>query len=198
MIAQYIVGLPNTGQTGTWRFVPSSRNYLTVANLTGEDYSAILMGEVSGNWTPTPGAGIGERRTEAQRTGVTLSLPTMKARRGEKISVDVEISVPLTPVEAYQFDVFYDPTVLQLEATPVETAGTLSESFAAVSNASQPGRLRLAVYGPRKISKKSGTLLTLKFRVIGQTGSDLVFAGVVVNDGDPAASTRSGKVIVRR
>ena len=198
LIAQYLVGLPNTGQTGTWRFVPSSRTYLTVGSLTGEDYSAILLGDVSGNWTPSPGAGFSERRLEAQRFGVNLSLPTVKARKGEKISIDVTMGVPLTPVEAYQFDIFYDPSVLQAEASPVETAGTLSESFAAVSNSSQPGRLRLAVYGPRKIAKKSGTLLTLKFRVIGQSNSDLVFAGVLVNDGNPAASTRNGKVAVRR
>ncbi|MFN0279311.1 MAG: PQQ-dependent sugar dehydrogenase [Pyrinomonadaceae bacterium] len=64
-IAQFVSGgtivPPNV--TGTWRFIPVNRTYASVStNVTGEDYVALLMGEVSGNWantappspTPTP------------------------------------------------------------------------------------------------------------------------------------------------
>ncbi|MFN0278182.1 MAG: plastocyanin/azurin family copper-binding protein [Pyrinomonadaceae bacterium] len=58
-IAQFVSGgtiiPPNV--TGTWRFIPVNRTYGSVStNVTGEDFVALLMGEVSGNWanvTPT-------------------------------------------------------------------------------------------------------------------------------------------------
>lgn len=51
-IAQYASGGSGM-QTGTWKFLPQSRNYETVTTaITGQDYQALLMGEVSGNWTP--------------------------------------------------------------------------------------------------------------------------------------------------
>lgn len=41
-------------QTGTWKFVPVNRSYASVtSSLSGEDFIALLMGEVSGNWTNT-------------------------------------------------------------------------------------------------------------------------------------------------
>jgi CSLREA domain-containing protein len=44
---------PNTGQVGNWRFSPVARNYNSLNNsLAGENYEAILIGEVNGNWTP--------------------------------------------------------------------------------------------------------------------------------------------------
>lgn len=58
MIAKFVAGppygSPGVGATGTWRFIPVNRSYATVTtNISGEDYIALLMGEVSGNWTNT-------------------------------------------------------------------------------------------------------------------------------------------------
>ena len=57
-IAKFVAGPPYTppgiGSTGTWRFTPLNRNYASVTtNVTGEDFSGLLMGEVSGNWVNT-------------------------------------------------------------------------------------------------------------------------------------------------
>jgi TolB protein len=42
-----------TGQTGKWTFAPASRNYPVLFNsLENQDYTAILIGEVSGDWMP--------------------------------------------------------------------------------------------------------------------------------------------------
>ncbi|MFN0278954.1 MAG: beta strand repeat-containing protein, partial [Pyrinomonadaceae bacterium] len=57
MIARYVATLgPPQGNTGTWIFNPASIFHATVySNITGEDYAALLMGEVSGNWgDPSP------------------------------------------------------------------------------------------------------------------------------------------------
>lgn len=52
LIARTIVGISNTGTAGQWKFVPASRNYSNLTeNQTAQNYEAVLMGEVSGNWT---------------------------------------------------------------------------------------------------------------------------------------------------
>lgn len=41
----------NTGEVGNWRFVPNQKPYPSVTNsLAGEDYQAILVGEINGSW----------------------------------------------------------------------------------------------------------------------------------------------------
>ncbi|MFN0279083.1 MAG: dockerin type I repeat-containing protein [Pyrinomonadaceae bacterium] len=54
LIAKYATGGTGTGQTGTWKFIPVNRNYASVTtSIAGEDFAALLMGEVSGNWNNT-------------------------------------------------------------------------------------------------------------------------------------------------
>ncbi|MDQ4121542.1 MAG: hypothetical protein M3209_08860 [Acidobacteriota bacterium] len=43
----------NTGQTGSWKFSPVSCSYSALnSSLTNENYEAILVGELNGDWTP--------------------------------------------------------------------------------------------------------------------------------------------------
>ncbi len=59
-IARYVAGLNNSGATGNWIFQPVNRFYPSVTgNLAGEDFIALLMGEVSGNWREP----VGSRRS---------------------------------------------------------------------------------------------------------------------------------------
>lgn len=52
LAARFVVGTQPAGSTGTWRFVPPNRSYGPVTGpIAGQDYTALLMGEVSGNWT---------------------------------------------------------------------------------------------------------------------------------------------------
>jgi hypothetical protein len=53
-IARYVTSTPPFGLAGTWKFVPVSRSYASVTgSIAGENFTALLMGEVSGNWTNT-------------------------------------------------------------------------------------------------------------------------------------------------
>jgi hypothetical protein len=54
LIARYAASTPPFGITGTWKFVPPSRSHASITlDISGEDFSALLMGEVSGNWINT-------------------------------------------------------------------------------------------------------------------------------------------------
>ncbi|MDQ4122509.1 MAG: dockerin type I repeat-containing protein [Acidobacteriota bacterium] len=46
----------NTGQVGNWKFDPISRSYIDLGNsVSGQNYTAFLIGEVDGDWTsPAP------------------------------------------------------------------------------------------------------------------------------------------------
>ena len=48
----------NTGQVGNWKFSPPTRDYEPLSNsLAGQDYEAILIGEINGDWAPpAPGS----------------------------------------------------------------------------------------------------------------------------------------------
>jgi hypothetical protein len=54
-IARWVSGATTqVGSTGNWIFQPANRAYGPItSNVPGQDYSALLMGEVSGNWTNT-------------------------------------------------------------------------------------------------------------------------------------------------
>lgn len=219
LIAQYVVGLPNTAQTGSWKFMPPSRSYPTVDNKTGENYTAILIGEVSGNWTSAITGLSGGVKT-LERSGsavlgdssqsqfaripagsVTASLPTLKAVMNQTVTVPVGIKISgiIPPIQAYQFDLVYDPSVIQPETTPADLSGSLSDGLSVVTNVVQPGRLRLAVYGTNSIVS-TGILLNLKFRVVGRNGanSTLAFSTLMFNEGNPAGDGKSGKISVTR
>lgn len=51
--AAITVQSPATGEVGNWKFSPNQRTYQSVNNsLSGENYEAVLVGDVDGSWTP--------------------------------------------------------------------------------------------------------------------------------------------------
>ena len=51
-IARYAAAVPGSGTAGNWIFNPANRSYASITgDVTGEDFVALLMGDVSGNWT---------------------------------------------------------------------------------------------------------------------------------------------------
>ena len=67
-IQQYLVQAQTSHIIGQWKFTPASKNYSSLnANLSAEDYAAVLMGEVTGNWTP-PASGTNAPLAEEDET----------------------------------------------------------------------------------------------------------------------------------
>jgi hypothetical protein len=174
----------NTGQVGNWKFLPSTQNYQSLDNsLTGENYEAVLIGDVNGSWAPpAPGslapmdnqdeiaASIGE--TEAE-----ISLPdNASAASGSIIVVPVAFANNSgKSISGYSFKVAFDPNVLQPDsAMPIDTSATLSQEMMVVHNTTQTGRIGVAASGGNSIERIStnGVLLNLRFRVVG-TANDL-------------------------
>jgi len=210
MIAKYVAGPPFTapgiGSTATWRFTPVNRNYASVtSSVSGEDFVAVLMGEVSGNWTNSGArpAGVvesGELRVESADNSrvekpITVKVPQIVTR-------DKEIVVPVSvegiankDMISYEFDLRYDPSVMQPVGDAVDVRGTVSRGLSVVLNATEPGLLRVVVYGAYPIDE-NGVLLNLRFASVGTSGSvsPISFERIKFNEGEVRVFVTDGKI----
>lgn len=70
LIARRAAGLPGFGIVGTWKFSPANRTYAPLSvEQTGQNFTAILVGDTSGDWTPALPSGGGD---DANRSGGSL------------------------------------------------------------------------------------------------------------------------------
>ncbi len=208
-IGKFVVGSPPYGSTGTWRFNPASRTYSSVtSSQIGEDYSALLMGEVSGNWTNTGARSVANSQRRASDAssstdqlfgpvqGISVALPTIEAAPDKEIIIPVNVQgVANKGVISYEFNLSYDPSVIQPLAQPVDMIGTVSRGLIALTNTSEPGLLRVVVYGPLPIDE-NGLLLNLRFQAVGKDGSisPLTWERIMFNEGDPIVNAINGQI----
>ncbi len=197
-VAHYVAATEPIGLTGTWKFLPVSRNYASVTNvMTGQDYLGLLMGEVSGNWTNT-GARVSSSGgdTSGPEREISVNAPSLRT------SVNSELSVPILVdgvadkgIISYEFDLMYDPSVIQPMKQVVDISGTASRGLTAVANASTPGFLRVVMYGPIAIDT-NGVLLNLRFTTVGAPGSStpLTWQRMMFNEGDSKVVVTDGKI----
>ncbi len=197
LIARFTVSLPGSGSAGNWIFDPVSRPYSNVNdNQTGQDYIALLMGDVTGNYldpsatrpAPVRGGGKGTQVIVGDGSG------------SPKSAITVPVSVADTTgkgIVAYQFDLTFDPKVIEPQAIPVEIVGTISDKMIVTANKETPGLLKVVVFGALPLESK-GLLLNLKFTAVGDEGSTspLTLENFMFNEGDQRATTTVGHVTI--
>lgn len=192
LVASYAVSNPPFGSAGSWKFLPVGRTYASVTtDVTGEDYSALLMGDVSGDWGVSAGRG-----TNGPERNAAIAAPQLATPANEVVLIPVTVvGAAGKGIISYEFELRYDPMVIQPQADPVGVAGTASREMAFAVNASEPGLLRVAVYGPIAINK-NGVLLNLRFRAVGAASwvSPLIWQRVMFNEGDPEVLMTNGQV----
>jgi hypothetical protein len=199
-IAQTVAGLPNPGFTGQWIFLPASRTYPSVPGaLTGENYEAILLGDVTGNWTPTAAPEpASEPRTDADNeydyTASPIAPPAPAERAREHgstastavLEVEVPANVTAAPGEqitipvrigdatgkgivAYDFTLVFDPDVLVPSNAPLDFVGTVSDGWTAAYSTQAPGRISVTAFSTAELTGK-GVLLNLRFNAATKAG----------------------------
>ena len=192
-IAQTAAGITNSGIAGQWKFVPASKNYASVtSSLLNENYEAILVGDVTGNWAPTAprGAILGGEQASlesnllfsdgqgmtrmglASSDSVRVDLPsTVRIRVGRSLKLPVLIGDATGKgVVAYAFTLEYDPNLLMPGMDAGNTVGTLSDGWSVTVNSGTPGKLMVVAFGTSELAG-SGTLLNLDFNVVGSKQS---------------------------
>lgn len=213
-IAQFAAGLPFSppNLSGQWRFYlppgptfpvgssATTRTYSSVtSNLVGEDYVGLLIGETTGNWTPTAARKSGIKQSalgSGPMKEIAVELPSVARSVNKEIVVPVNVQgIADKNVISYEFDLRYDPSVIQPLGDVADVKGTISRGLSVVTNAMQPGLLRVVVYGPLPIDE-DGVLLNLRFTAVGASGSvsPLTFERIVFNEGEPRVTVTDGKI----
>jgi hypothetical protein len=205
LIARFVVALPNSGITGSWIFNPTSRNYPNVeTNQVNQDYGAILMGEVSGDWVaPTsfaPFAPLTSGKDLSPEAIVTVTAPQHITPVGLPFTVPVSttnLSFATTGIDviSYQFILTYNPAIIQPQTPAVTVAGTISENRSVTINQLTPGILNVVIFGSDPMIG-AGTLFNLKFIAIGTPGqiSPLTWQEFKFNEGNPDDNDVNGQV----
>jgi len=163
LIAQYAVGLstiPET-HTGDWVFNPNMRSYSPLdITETNQDYHAILLGDVDGNWEPE-----NSFFKEAKLKNIYQLLPNLNGFPGEKISIPI---IAEHDEEIYSCDVelHFNPSVIKFDELQLTS---LSEHFYSFVNDQNEGMLRIGCFGIKPI-KETGKYLEIIFDIIGKQG----------------------------
>jgi hypothetical protein len=206
-IARFAAGLSNTGVTGQWKFLPASRSYASLSgNLSGENYDAILVGDVNGTWLPPGSFGMRESDPEiidGNERSFDSSTAELLRQNYPEIDISVflqedvagkvgsTIAVPVIVgdttgkgIGSYDFRVSFDPAVLRVAS--VEKADTLSERFTVTSNVNIPGQVIVSGFGAEDLIG-TGTLIWLRFDIVGEAGmsANLKWESFIFNETVP-------------
>ena len=165
-------------------------------NLTGQDFKAVILGDVTGDWSPTgPNRPMGVSESSE---AVLATLPVTEASAGSNVSIPFRLAnLGAQGVLSYQFDVRYDPTVIAPSQVPVDLTGTNAANLAVAYNVAEPGLLKVAVYGAVP-ANADGIYANLQFSVTGAAGSTtpLAIEGFMVNGPATEVTTQAGRLTV--
>jgi hypothetical protein len=142
-IARFMVGFSNPSgvHAGQWVFTPESRSYASlVENLTGQDFEAMVMGDVDGSWTAPAGpAKAGIPAAPSERI-----LPVQPVQR---VEIPVRVSAEEGVISADLWLRFDPARVTFIEARP----GTGTIDFHRFSRENPEGGLKIAMFSPHGI-----------------------------------------------
>lgn len=114
-------------------------------------------------------------QARAEETVVMIQVGTVSGENGDQIDLPVLLD-QCAGVDSVQFDLNYDSAALEfVNMTP----GDLFAAQYTIANSDVPGRVRIACASALGL-EGAGTLLTLRFRLISDTGSAVsVTSGIV-------------------
>jgi len=195
LVARYAVSAPNSGMSGDWIFSPSSNTLPSVSGTITEDYTALLMGDVSGSWAE---GSRPVRTTRGPESSIVVEAAKVDVQAGSEIILPVTVKgLADKGTISYECDLRYDPSVLSPQVGPVAVSGTVSSGRWVVAASPKPGLLKIVVYGPLPI-KNDGVLFNLRFNFVGKSelSSPLTLERFVFDDGDDATVLLDGGVNV--
>lgn len=153
--AAELITLPFNGAGGVWDFVPQSREYTNLSShLTGQDFTAILLGDPSGNWMPSGGM----MHTMSTAAAVIRVLDATPDADGN-VTTTVWLDSQGASVYGIDLTLIYDVAALTPQTI---TLGTLAEAWMLAVNLNHAGEIMASLAGAHPLNQ-AGALLTLRF-----------------------------------
>ena len=138
--------------------------------------------------------------TQDPEKSIGITIQEALKQSGDEIVVPIAVDrIADKGIIAYEFDLKYDPSVIQPQQNPVDVAATVSRGLVVVTNISEPGILRVVMYGIMPI-EENGILLNLKFTAVGGVGSTspLIWERIIFNEGEPQVTATNGLIEINR
>jgi hypothetical protein len=179
-----LISLPFTGAGVVWDFDPESRTYTGLnSDQVNQDFTSILLGDVSGNWSPASGPNnqiVSQPNAGLQTLTATLSLPDVTVLPGEYVTVPLNLDLPEGQIYGVDLTIVYDPAVVSVTQV---TKGALTTDWSTAVNTETPGEIRVALAGTAPIEMQ-GELLNVGFNAVSGTGtvSDLILTHGMLNE----------------
>lgn len=206
LIARFSVDLPDTEQAGVWKFTPVNRTYPNLeTDQTNQNYTAILMGDVTGNWTPIQQQQQKFFADEAaeldEGNSIQVGFGKTKSAPGGELIVPVVVSnLSSKGIYSFEFEFEFDADVLSLEQTAdvtqlLKVDETISHQFSFAVNPLEKGKVKVSAYGVTALEGE-GILLSLKFTSIskGSVGSELKWTRFRFNEGEQKIQLKDGLI----
>ena len=118
---------------------------------------------------------VSPAQAHAEDESVMIQIDTVSGEAGGQIDLPVLLD-NCAGVDSVQFDLNYDSAALEFVSM---TPGDLFPAQYTVANSDVPGRVRIACASALGL-EGAGTLLTLRFRLLGETGSAVAITSGIV------------------
>ncbi|MCF7668505.1 MAG: S8 family serine peptidase [Verrucomicrobia bacterium] len=188
-----LITLPFPGAGVIWGFDPATRVYdnLTV-DRSGQAFSAVLLGDVSGNWSAVDGAGLHSVMStavdEGQAAPVVVALKKQALDNGEEAQVWLLADASMIDLYSVDLTLEYDPDVKGISSVIL---GPLDDTFTLAENRGEPGVVRVAVAGPLPVQGNGGLLRVLLDKT---ENASLRIRDIIINEGAvPVEIDRTGE-----
>lgn len=154
-----LITLPFPGAGVVWEFAPTTRSFTGLSSSqTGQNFTAILLGDVSGNWaTPASAQAASPSTAAPARLQMISGWPDAKGL----VDVTLRLSPSSTPIHAIDLALTYDPALATLVDTtsPLAAAGML-----VMANEQAPGLVTTAMAGALPLATPAD-IFRLRFQV---------------------------------
>lgn len=190
-----LLPLPFPGNNRIWSFTPLEREFpLLNTDHSNQDFTAILIGDVSGNWAAPQAA---PPVLQDLTLSATLSLPDLEIPRNEPIAVPLELSIePGTEILAADIEIRYDNTRLTLQSATAGEMIALNGMMLQV-NSGIPGLIKIGAAGASPIGA-DGTMVILTFTEVVPDASptELLLVKAALNENQITTRTDNGSITI--
>jgi len=131
-----------------------------------------------------------------------ISLPSVTAAVGEIKGFPAQLTNPTqgASITALQFDITYDPNILQYNSYSLGTAVSPAQKQVSLGTGTPPPARRFVVYGVNKNVVNNGSLVTVYLKANGAGQSPVTISNVVASDANANAvpvDIQSGSIAVQ-